>query len=126
MQRLGALQISLRSTNRILAAPDRCFGALKLRVQLRDFENRKRLSRLYVISDIDINLANVACDLGVYIYFLKGAEFSGQSNHVGDRTLPCQRHCDRSKRSLAFFRVCTLAREAQDQNHPDCECSNKN
>ena len=58
-----------------LAAPNRCIGALQLRVQLGDFENRERLPRLNVIANIHINLPDVARDLGVYIHFLKRPKF---------------------------------------------------
>jgi len=59
-----------------------------LRVEFRDFENGQYFSGFHVIANIDVDLTNVAGDLGVDVDFLIWQKFAGNLQSVRDGPAP--------------------------------------
>src|SRR4029077_12416381 len=82
MGRLRPLQISLRSANLFLRCAYRSFRASQLRGQFRYFQHRDRLALPHVVTDVDINLADVTRQFRVHIHVLKRLELAGDGQRA--------------------------------------------
>ena len=116
----------LRADDFILAARDLGNRAFQLRLQFRNFQNRKRLPLAHPVADIHPYGANETGNLGMDVDHLVRLELTRQSQHMRNRTPLHHRH-PRSGRfwSSLNFSVAMGTEDKPRGQSEDCARSNQ-
>ena len=124
LRRLRPLQISLRLSYLVLRGSCSGVGSGQLRRQLRYLEHRDGLPLLDVVAHIDVDRADVARDLRVYVDVLKRLELTGDPQRVAEASSLHSR--DRRRRSRTRFRTTRRLGISAIASRPSPYCCGRN